>query len=314
MASVLVLGGTGFIGSHLVESLIKQGHSVTSYSKLKNPPFHNLKDIKHSLSIIDADYFDLDQLEHAISQSEYVFHMGTFGSPAEASEIERNFQNTLQLITLCSKHNIRKLIYPSSGGTVYGNQIAHRLSEETPTEPISLYGRSKIRIEQHLADLHATGQLESLIFRISNPFGPRQSPFRKQGLIPISLQRIKEGYPIEIFGDGTAVRDYIYITDVTELLASVFDKPTEHRVYNLGSGHGYSINDILDIYRKDFGLSFDTIYHPARSADVLRVVLDTTRIEDEFGFEPKVCLVQGIRLTLEYILEINAEISRIKPR
>ncbi len=307
MANVLVIGGSGFIGSHLIDSLVKRGHNVTSFSRLNGPTTKNLKHLEGKIQMIDGDYFnDQEKLENAVAQSEFVFHMGSAGSPADPSDIQQNMQATFDLIETCAKHRV-KFIYPSSGGTVYGNQTVERLSENSPTEPISLYGDAKKRIEQKLIDYKNQGKLDSIIFRISNPFGPRQNPYGKQGLIPIALQKIREGHPIEIFGDGNSVRDYIYVTDLTELMASIFNLPTEHTIYNVGSGNGHTINDILEIYRQRLGLEFEVVYYPARGVDVLRVVLDPTRVQNEFGFEPKVDFVEGIVQTYNYIRELNQE-------
>lgn len=305
MAKVLVLGGNGFIGSHLIDSLIADGHEVTCFTKLDGQPATNLVHLQDNIRIIDGDFADTDQLDGAIKGNDYVFHMLSFSTPASTIDdhfidIQKNVIGTIKLLELCVKHNIKKIIYPSSGGAIYGNQLKERLDENAPTEPVSLYGISKLTIENYLRYFSNVHGLDYMIFRISNPFGPRQNPRGAQGLIAVSLLAIKEGRPLRVYGDGNNTRDYIYVTDAADLMARAFDMETQHKLYNLGSGVGYSINDILSIYRTRMGFNFEVDKYPARESDVLRIILDVDRLS-EFQFQPKVGFEEGIEATWESI-------------
>jgi UDP-glucose 4-epimerase len=156
-----------------------------------------------------------------------------------------------------------------------------------------------LAIEQYLRYFHATHGLRSTAFRISNPYGPRQHPNRKQGLIPIALRQILEGEPIVRFGSGSMVRDYVYVEDLIEMILPVVSNSAHHDVYNLGSGVGHSVNDVFDALRRVTGVDFDVVSREIPPTFVDRVVLDTTRFRAEFGVTPMTPLDEGVRRTFD---------------
>jgi UDP-glucose 4-epimerase len=304
MSKILVLGGNGFVGSHLVDSLVSQGHEVTCLSREKDPA--NLSHLEGKIAVVRGDFTDVPLMDDLTEGKDYVFNLISYSTPASRLEdhiadMQENVPATLRLLELCVKHNIKKLIYTSSGGAIYGNQPDALYSENTLAKPVSYYGASKLHMESVLSAFRNSTGLDYLVFRISNPYGPRQNPEGKQGLIAVSLGLIKSGKPITVFGDGTNVRDYIYVTDVAEMMAKTFDQDTRESIYNLGSGQGFSINDILNIYRTELGLDFETKHEPGRPTDVIRVVLDMKRFSEEFKINPEIDFVDGIKSTWEHI-------------
>ena len=292
MKKCLVLGGTGFIGSHLVEALLAQGHEVRVFSKSE-------KEFSRDVETMKGDFLNEKELEKSLQDIDYLFHFISItrqGSPADPA---LDINASLRLFDLAVKNGIKKVIFSSSGGTVYGEPVEIPLKETAPTNPISQYGASKLAIEGHLEDYLREHDLEHLILRYSNPYGEGQNP-NKQGIIPIFLTKIMKGEQPVIYGDGSAIRDYIYIKDAIEATLLPLHK-SKHRIYNVGSATGTSINEAVKIISEVTGQEITSPHLERRSTDVSRNVLDVSRLREEFGWEPKVSLREGIEKTWEWI-------------
>lgn len=306
MAKVLVLGGDGFIGSHIVDDLLVKGHEVKVFARFHNGKSFNLEQVRGKVDFIAGDFLNSADLDHAIKGVDYVFHMISLSTPISTMrdpllDIQTNMFGTVQLLDLCVKHGVKKVIFPSSGGTIYGDTTENLISENHPVNPFCPYAISKLAIEKYLDYFFRLYGLDYLIFRMSNPYGERQSVSKKQGVIAVFLGQIAKDLPITIFGNGDEVRDYIYIKDVSDLMTSVFNQKTVHRIYNLGSGKGHTVNDIVDILKKVILRKFEIQRIPREKGYVNRVVLDTTRIQNEFGFKSCTSLEEGIKKTWDYI-------------
>jgi UDP-glucose 4-epimerase len=202
----------------------------------------------------------------------------------------------------CVKEKVKKVIFPSSGGAIYGNQEKDLLNEDDPQNPISPYAISKMAIEKYLEYYRLNYGLEYLILRYSNPYGPGQNIVGSQGIIPIFLNLVKQEKEITIFGDGENMRDYIFIDDAIEATKKIaFKSKTEYRIYNIGKGEGATINDVVDAIKKATGKKVIIKKTPARSVDVRRVVLDISRSEKEMEYSRSVDLDDGIRKTWNWI-------------
>lgn len=308
MSKALVLGANGFIGSHLVDSLASRGHEVRAYGHFSsNEPRFDKSD---NVEIFAGDYMNTSQLAEALQGIDYVFHFLSSTTPATAEndpvlDIDTNIRASVELFKLCVESNVKRVLFASSGGTIYGEgegtgpNGAHL--ETDPTLPVSPYGIGKLAIENYLRYFRTKHGLESTTFRISNPYGERQPFMRKQGVIPIFLEKIYREEPITVLGDGSMVRDYIYVKDVAEMIASVFDKETLQEVYNLGSGEGASLNEIIEIAQQVVGKEALVERRPSPATFVHDVVLDVSRFTDDFQLPAHTNLVAGMKSTYQHI-------------
>lgn len=209
-------------------------------------------------------------------------------------DIETNIRMSVVLLQKCVEKSISKFIYPSSGGAVYGINSSDDTDENTLPMPISPYAIGKLTIEHYLDYFHVKHGLKSVVYRISNPYGDRQSLASKQGVIPIFLNQIRDREPITFLGDGTMMRDYIYVKDVANMITKSFVK-TKSSIYNLGSGHGTTLNELLAVIRKITGTNPKIIRKPEPSTFVKKIVLNTEKFQKEFDIKPETGLETGIK-------------------
>lgn len=303
MANVVVIGGNGFLGSHLVDALVAAGHAVTAFDRFgpEAPRFSSAE-----VSIQSGDFCSDDDLQTAVRGQDYVFHMLSTTTPATAEsdpvyDVRTNVIQTISLLEATVGADVTRVFFPSTGGAIYGPQGLPVYSETDQTLPISPYGIGKLAIERYLEYFHLTHGLDYVVFRISNPYGPRQRPETQQGLIPIALRRVAKGLPIVRFGDGSMVRDYVFVGDVVSAIAPLVEAKTRHRVYNIGSGVGHSVNEVLDCIRSVSERECAVEEHAVPVSFVDKVVLDTSRFRSEFGDFPQTGLEDGIRATWEDI-------------
>jgi UDP-glucose 4-epimerase len=211
---------------------------------------------------------------------------------------------TVQLLEVMRATEVRKLVYLSSGGTVYGIPETEVVPETHPLRPISSYGIVKVAIENYLFMEHKLHGLQHVVLRASNPYGPRQGHTGVQGIIGTHLWRTARGEPVEIWGDGSVVRDFIHVRDLAELCATAVQSDVAG-CYNAGSGTGASVAQIVDSISRTVECSGRTpmvpVYKPGRSLDVPRVVLDITRACRDFDWVPKIGLDEGIAESWQWV-------------
>ena len=301
MANALVIGANGFLGSHLVDGLAAVGHQVLAFDRFSSgvPTF----DPKNATMRV-GDFLNRGDIDDAVKGQDLVFHFLSTTTPATAQsdptlDIRTNLAQTVELLESCASADVGHFYFASTGGAIYGGQGRTEYSEIDSTHPISPYAIGKLAIEQYLQFFAATRGLESTAFRISNPYGPRQHPHKKQGLIPIALRQILLGEPVVRFGDGSMVRDYVYVEDLISMIVDVVENSASHDVYNLGSGSGHSVQAVLDSLARVTGIGFDVITRPTPSTFVDRVVLNTRRFTTEFGTHVLTSLDEGVRKTFE---------------
>jgi UDP-glucose 4-epimerase len=305
MAKTLVIGANGFIGSHLVDALFLDGHEVTAFDRFRSE--------RSNLFATDArplagDFLSRADIERAVSGQDYVFHFLSTTTPATAEndptfDLRTNVAQTVELLEACVAASVKHFYFASTGGAIYGSQGQSQYFETDRALPISPYGIGKLTIENYLSYFKAKHGLSSTIFRISNPYGGRQRANRKQGLIPIALRQIALGEPVIRLGDGRMVRDYIYVDDLVSMIAHVVGKSPRHTVYNLGSGQGHSVAEVLESLRRVTDQDFEIVERPKPPTFVDRVVLDTTRFLSEFGAHELTSLDEGIARTYAEIQE-----------
>jgi UDP-glucose 4-epimerase len=305
VAEVLVVGGNGFLGSHLVDALSDTGHSVTAFDRFStgSPTFRS-----PAVRMLAGDFLSRSDLDAAVTGHDVVFHFLATTTPATAQadptlDIRTNVIQTIELLTACVEAGVRHVYFASTGGAIYGPQERSDFSELAPTFPISPYGIGKLTIEHYLRYFRATHGLQSTSLRISNPYGTRQHPNRKQGLIPIALRQIARGETVTRYGDGSMVRDYIFVDDLVRMIAPLADAEPVHDVYNLGSGRGSSVTEVLDAIGRVTGETFAVREVPTPATFVDRVVLDVARFDTEFGVRTPTSLEAGIAATWADVIE-----------
>jgi len=200
---------------------------------------------------------------------------------------------------------VQRFVFLSSGGTVYGPAQSLPIAENHPTDPINAYGITKLAVEKYLHMFHVLYGLDTITLRPSVPYGPGQDPHRRQGAVGVFLHCIATRQPIEIWGDGNVRRDYFYIDDlVSAVLASLQIDSPPVRVFNVGGGRSYSLNDLLTLLGQITGREPIVRYCPGRKFDVPDLLLDTTRARTHLNWEPTVTLQDGIARTWEWILTL----------
>jgi UDP-glucose 4-epimerase len=211
-------------------------------------------------------------------------------------DIDTNIRGSVQLFQQIVKlKTIKKIVYSSSGGTVYGeHDIQVPILETERTWPVSPYGIGKSAIENYLHYFNKKFAQPYTVFRIANPYGPRQPIFRKQGVIPIFADKIQNNQVIDIFGDGSMIRDYIYVKDVADAIAKSLTKDLEHSIYNIGSGTGHTITEIIDVLEKTLYTKAEKNYLESPSTFVHYSVLDHSRFTNEFPEIKLTTLEDGI--------------------
>lgn len=301
---ILIFGADGFLGSNLVKSLLANGrYEVRAFDLFKDGMSRNLKGYEKKIELFPGNFLNREDLRKALKGADYVFHYISLTTPGSSMndpliDVDTNIRGTVVFLEECVKAKVKKIIFPSSGGGIYGNQNKKLLSENDLLDPISPYTISKLAIEKYLEYFRINRSLDYLILRYSNPYGPGQNVVGSQGIIPIFLNLIKQKKPITIFGDGENVRDYIYIDDLVENTKKIaFRNNNKFRIYNIGKGEGVTINEVVRIIRKITGENVRIKKMPARGIDVRRVVLNTRRIQKEIDFKIRIELEEGIKKT-----------------
>jgi UDP-glucose 4-epimerase len=205
---------------------------------------------------------------------------------------------------MCCDAGVKKIIYPSTGGAIYGRCSDKPFKEDDAVNPISPYAINKLALEGYLKYFRNSRGLDYVIYRISNPYGPLQNVTGAQGIIPIYLNKIKNNLPLDVFGDGSMRRDYIYIKDTIDMICKSFEK-TSQDIYNLGSGSSNTINDIIYEISKVTKQSVQINYMPERATDIKNVELDMSRFYNEYNMRANTSLSEGIFHTWQYVKNIS---------
>lgn len=301
----LVLGGKGFIGSHLVDALVAGGQKVRVLDQPQAPPL-SVPSIISQVEWFDGDFTDESVVARALEGCDICYHLVSTTLPKSSNadpvrDIESNVVATVRLLNQAVIAKVKKVVFVSSGGTVYGIPHTVPVEESHSTEPISSYGISKLAIEKYLHlffDLH---KLDYTILRVSNPYGERQRTRAQQGAIAIFLGKIMRGDTVDVWGDGTTIRDYVYIGDVIAALIAAGTHPGPERLFNIGSGVGLTLNQVLDDIELATGLRSKRNYAPARGFDVPRNVLSIARAKAALGWEPRTTFADGLARTVAWL-------------
>ena len=298
----LVTGGAGFIGSHLVDRLLREGYQVAIIDDLTAGNLRNLNPAAtfyHS-SITQAA---VDEI-FAREQPDIVFHLAarvsvTYSARNPVDNAEVNVIGTLRLLDAARHTGVEKFIFSSTGGAIYGNPEDNPCSEATPATPISPYGLSKYMAEQYIDLFHRLYRLNYTNLRYANVYGPRQDPHGEAGVISIFIRAMLEGNQPRIFGDGTQERDFIYVDDIVEANIRAIERGN-NRTLNIGTGVGTSVNRLFATLQEQLSYPSEAEHRPRRPGEVNRIFLECSSAREHLGWTPQTELEEGLRQTVEY--------------
>ena len=302
---VVVLGGAGFIGSHLCRELVARGYKVRILSRIGSS-HHLVSDIGDKVEIVEGDILSPYDVLDAIGDAETLLHLVHTTVPGSSMiepeyDITNNVVGSVRWLTQLSKTNIRRLFYFSSGGTVYGVPVKIPIDESHPTNPICSYGVTKLAIEKYMALYSSQLDIDCYILRPSNVYGPGQQLHKGQGVIGVLADRVLREEPIDVFGTGMSQRDYLYIEDLVSAVMALLDYQGQQRVFNISCERGHSVNDIIQILQQQLGHIRRITPRPERGFDVPINVLSSLRLRTETEWESAIKLEDGIARTINWL-------------
>jgi UDP-glucose 4-epimerase len=294
---VLVTGGAGFIGSHLVKALVKAGHQVRVLDNLSTGSIENLADVLNAIEFVRGDVRDYGTVEYAVGGVDAVVHLAALIDVAESVEkpdlyFDVNVRGTYNVVK--ASKNVSTFVFASSSA-VYGEPIKVPIPEDHPLIPKSPYAASKVSGEAFVQAFANQYGFRPVILRLFNVYGPKQSR-AYAGVIIEFIRRVSRGEPPVIFGDGEQTRDFIHVSDVVEAIMLSFRNEEARGVFNIGSGEGITINHLANLILKLMGReNLKPIYAQSRPGDIRNSVADITKAKRKLGFNPKVELKLGIK-------------------
>jgi UDP-glucose 4-epimerase len=302
---IAIFGGGGFIGSAIADRLLLDGHDLRVFERPRVPPYREFA-VHERVEWMTGDFMSTHDVGEVVDGVDVVLHLISTTLPKSSNDdpifdVQSNLVATIQLLNIMVAKGAKKIVFISSGGTVYGNPSYLPIDEKHPTEPLVSYGITKLAIEKYLLMYQAMHGIKANILRVANPFGDRQRIETAQGAVAAFLSRALQDLPIEIWGDGSVARDYLYVGDVAEAfaLAVAYDGPKS--VFNISSGKATSLNELIILIERITGLPVARIFKPGRAFDVPLSVLDNTLAGDELMWRPRVDLEEGIRRTVDYM-------------
>lgn len=302
----VVTGGAGFIGSTLVDRLLAGGHDVTVIDDLSRGNRTNLGDAGDRIRFIEADVLDPDLVRMlTAAEPEVIFHLAaqidvreSVADPARDARV--NILGTINVAEAARTAGVRKIVFTSSGGSIYGTPELLPVTEETPINPLSPYAVSKASGELYLNAFSSLHALECTHLALANVYGPRQDPHGEAGVVAIFAERLIRGEPTKVFGDGANTRDYVFVGDVADAFVLAAGAVGDRRRYNIGTGIETSDRDLHTLIAGSVGVKDVPEHAPARLGDVRRSAIDATRAGRELGWTPANDLTTGVAATVNF--------------
>ena len=312
---ILVSGGAGFIGSHLVDALVGLGHQVVVVDNLSSGLRQNINPGAkfYQVSIRDQELATIFEQE----RPQLVYHHAAQINVRRSADnpildAEENILGSLNVITNCLRSGVKKIIYASTGGAIYGEAEYLPADEKHQINPISQYGVSKHAVEHYLYLYGAVYGLEYVILRYSNVYGPRQNSRGEAGVVAIFAAQMLSGERPTIFGRGDKTRDYVYVSDVVQANILALERG-KNAIYNIGTGVETSDQQIFDTLAEVLGYKGDPIYAPYRKGEIYRICLDRSKAQEDLGWSPRVSLKEGIAETAEYCRTLASHPGVLRP-
>jgi UDP-glucose 4-epimerase len=310
----MIFGGGGFIGSTIADRLLKEGHELRIFERPRVEPYRRFAE-NERVEWITGDFLSAHDVSNVIDGADAVLHLVSTTLPKNSNDdpiydVQSNVVGTLQMLNAMVAHNVRKIVFISSGGTVYGIPKHLPIDEDHPTEPLVSYGITKLVIEKYLHLYERLYGIKTVTLRVANPYGERQRIETAQGAVGTFIHHALKGLPIEIWGDGSVTRDYIYIGDVAEAFVRALEYSGPKNVFNIGSGIGTSLNELIVILEEVIGKPIERRNLPARPFDVAVSVLSSELARTELGWSPSTSMHDGLSRTTEWMKGELARLAR----
>lgn len=301
----VAFGGGGFIGSTIVDRLLAAGHAVRVVERPGVEPYRRFT-ANEALEWSSGDLRSADDLRRAVAGTDAVVHLVSSTLPKSSNDdpvfdVQSNLLSALGVLEAMRAAQVGRIVFISSGGTVYGRPLRTPIDENHPTDPLVSYGIVKLAIEKYLLMYQRLYGIRALILRVANPYGERQRIETAQGAVAAFLHRALSGQAVEIWGDGSVVRDYLHVSDVAEAFALALAYEGEHSVFNISSGQGTSLVQLLDHIEHTVGHAVERRHLAARAFDVPVSILDNARARAELGWTPRVGMDEGLRRTAAWM-------------
>ncbi|MBU2100284.1 NAD-dependent epimerase/dehydratase family protein [Candidatus Micrarchaeota archaeon] len=292
MGNCLIIGGNGFIGRHLTKALLKKGFEVEVLDVKKN--------MIKGVNFIEGSITDKKVIKNSVRGKQFVFHLASTTFPASSMEkpvydAETNLLPAINIFRECTNAGVKKLFFPSSGGAIYGNIETEKANEKTPVNPQSPHAIIKLAIENYLNYFWKVHGLDYACLRIGNAYGPEQNTEKGLGFVSKCIEKAKNSEELIIYGDGLAIRDFVYIDDIVNAFILATETKTKEKVFNIGSGEGKSIKKVISSVENLLGKEIKKKFLPLREGDIKKIVLDISLAKRKLGYEPKIMLEEGIR-------------------
>lgn len=308
----LVFGGGGFIGSTIVDRLLIDGHQLRVFERPRVAPYRKFTEAE-KVEWVTGDLSSTHDVNDVMSGIDVVLHLVSTTLPKSSNDdpiydVQSNVVATLQMLNAMITHNVQKIVFISSGGTVYGNPMYLPIDEKHPTDPVVSYGITKLAIEKYLQMYSHLYGIRAIILRVANPYGERQRIETAQGAVGVFLHHALKGIPIEIWGDGSVKRDYIHVSDVAEAFVRAVEYVGSKNCFNISSGIGTSLNELISMLRNSITKPVDIIYLPSRPFDIAVSVLSNKLAQDELNWTPLISMDDGIARVVKWMKD---ELSKL---
>lgn len=305
--NIVILGAAGFIGTNLALEMIKQNtDNITLVDKDRS--YFTNKTLLEAENVVikEKDFLLETDYDELVREQDIVYHLISTNIPTNSNQhipqdLISNVVVSSYLLEACVRQKVKKVVFISSGGTVYGKEKGCPLNEETMTNPISSYGIQKITIEKLLYLYKYMYNLDYRVIRLANPYGPYQRPNGVLGAVTTFTYKALKNEEITVYGDGNVVRDYIFIDDAVRAIMNIVNGESRYKTFNVGCGYGTSLNQLLNIVKESLNLELNVVYKPGRKVDVPVNYLDISRYEQEYGKFNPISLQEGIRITADFM-------------
>lgn len=302
---ITIFGGGGFIGSTIADRLLTEGHALRIFERPRVQPYRKFTD-DEAVEWIAGDLSSAHDVSDAIQGVDAVLHLVSTTLPKNSNDdpiydVQSNVVASLHILNAMVAHKVRNIVFISSGGTVYGNPLYLPVDEKHPTNPVVSYGITKLTIEKYLQMYERLHGIKAITLRVANPYGERQRIETAQGAVGVFLHHALKGIPIEIWGDGSVTRDYIHVSVVAEAFVKALQYKGAQRLFNVSSGVGTTLNELIDMLEAVLGKSIERRYLPGRPFDVPVSVLCNNLARSELNWTPLVSMPEGIARTAEWM-------------
>lgn len=308
---IIVTGGAGFIGSNVADRFIREGHKVAVIDNLSTGVQSNINR-KARFFRVDIRSAVIDKILQKVRPNVLCHHAAQIDVRKSTDDpifdADVNILGTLNLLNACVKHSVKKVIFASTGGAIYGEQDYFPADENHPARPVSPYGVTKLTIEKYLHFYRVTYGLEYVSLRYANVYGPRQNPFGEAGVVAIFAERFLCGKKAIIYGDGKQTRDFVFADDVVQANLSALDYPNSD-VFNIGTGIETDINSMFKMLKKETGSRQKKIHAPPKPGEQQRSVLDYSRARRLLKWKPEYELSEGLARTVEFFQEAKRQVK-----